>query len=205
MARNVEDCALFMAAIAGPNARVPIALNASGADFLVPLQRIFKGTRIALYHDVNGQLPIASSEYVFQQLGCDVEHQLPDFTAADSAFKTLRAWSMATNHSQRLKKHRALNKDSLIWNIEQGMLLRGSDIAAAEQQRSRFFQRVSDFRQTHELLVLPMSQVRPFDATLEYPADTEGVTMNAYIDWLKSCYYLSTIDPGALGRLRVHP
>jgi amidase len=206
MARNVEDCALFMAAIAGPDARVPIALNAPGADFLAPLQRDFKGTRIALCHDFNGQLPIANdvatviagSEYVFQQLGCDVEHQCPDFDGADTAFKTLRAWSMAATHSQRLIKHRALYKDSLIWNIEQGMLLSGSDIAEAEQQRSRLFQHISTFMETHEFLVLPVCQVSPFDATLEYPTDIEGAPMDTYIDWMKSCYYLSTIGLPAI-------
>jgi amidase len=206
MARSVEDCALFMAAIAGPDTRVPIALDEPGTAFLEPLKRDFKGTRIALSHGFNGQLPIASevakviadSASVFRQLGCDVEHQCPDFTGADAAFKTLRAWSMASTHSQLLTKHRALYKASLIWNIEQGLLLSGSDIAEAEQQRSRLFQHVSVFMETHEFLVLPVCQVSPFDATLEYPTEIEGVRMNTYIDWMKSCYYLSTIGLPAI-------
>jgi amidase len=206
MARNVEDCALFMAAIAGPDARVPIALNEPGSDFLSPLQRDFSGTRIALSHDFNGQLPIASevatviagSTSVFQQLGCRVEHECPDFTGADNAFKTLRAWSMASTHGPRLAEHRTLYKTSLIWNIEQGMGLKGADIAAAEQQRSRLFERVSRFMQTHEFLVLPVCQVSPFDVTVEYPTDINGVSMDTYIDWMKSCYYLSTIGLPAI-------
>jgi amidase len=86
----------------------------------------------------------------------------------------------------------------LIWNIEQGLLLSGSDIAEAEQQRSRLFQHVSVFMETHEFLVLPVCQVSPFDATLEYPTEIEGVRMNTYIDWMKSCYYLSTIGLPAI-------
>jgi amidase len=206
MARSVEDCALFMAAIAGPDIRVPIALNEPGSDFLAPLKRDFKGTRIALSSNFNGQLPIASevatviadSTSVFQQLGCTVEHECPDFAGADAAFKTLRAWSMASTHSQRLVEHRALYKESLIWNIEQGQRLSGSDIAEAEQHRSRLFQRVSAFMETHEFLVLPVCQVIPFDATLEYPTEIEGVPMDSYIDWMKSCYYLSTIGLPAI-------
>jgi amidase len=206
MARTVEDCALFMAAIAGPDARVPIALTAPGTDFLAPLARDFKDTRIAFSPDFGGQLPvardvtqvIARSAGVFEDLGCTVAHECPDFSGADTTFKTLRAWSMAATHGQRLNKHRDLYKDSLIWNIEQGLGLTGADIAAAEQQRSQLFQRVNSFMQTHEFLVLPVCQVSPFDASLEYPTEIEDVQMSTYIDWMKSCYYLSSIGLPAI-------
>jgi amidase len=39
--------------------------------------------------------------------------------------------------------------------------------------------------------VLPTTQVPPFDVTLPYPADIDGVKMETYIDWMKSCYFIS--------------
>ncbi len=201
MARTVEDCALLLAAIAGPDPRVPIALNAPGTDFLAPLSRDFKGVRIGFSTDFSGQLPVSAtvrqvisdSAGVFESLGCSLNEACPDFTDADLVFKTLRAWSMAAAHGARLGQHRDLYKNSLIWNIEQGIGLSGADIATAEQMRTRLFQRVSAYMEDVEFLVLPVCQVTPFNASLEYPTEIEGVVMETYIDWMKSCYYLSSI------------
>ena len=43
MARNVDDCALLLSAIAGEDSRVPISITEAGERFLEPLEREFKG------------------------------------------------------------------------------------------------------------------------------------------------------------------
>jgi amidase len=50
----------------------------------------------------------------------------------------------------------------------------------------------------YEFIVLPVSQVLPFDVKMEYPTEIEGVKMNSYIDWMKSASYISTIGNPAL-------
>jgi amidase len=45
--------------------------------------------------------------------------------------------------------------------------------------------------QEYEYLVLPVSQVPPFDVTQEYVTEIEGQKMETYIDWMKSSYYIS--------------
>ena len=47
MARNVDDCALLLSAIAGEDSRVPISITEAGERFLEPLEREFKGVNIA--------------------------------------------------------------------------------------------------------------------------------------------------------------
>jgi amidase len=47
--------------------------------------------------------------------------------------------------------------------------------------------------QTYEFLILPVSQVPPFDAKQRYIKEINGEKMGAYIDWIKSCYYITTI------------
>ena len=47
MARNVEDTALFLSAIAGPDARSPLSIHESGARLAEPLERDCKGLCIA--------------------------------------------------------------------------------------------------------------------------------------------------------------
>jgi amidase len=53
--------------------------------------------------------------------------------------------------------------------------------------------RVMGVLQDHEYMVFPVSQVTPFAATTEYPTAIEGEPMHTYIDWMKSCYDLSSI------------
>ena len=42
-----------------------------------------------------------------------------------------------------------------------------------------------------EFLSLPVSPVPPFDATEPYVRRINDVAMDTYIDWMKSCYYIS--------------
>ena len=37
------------------------------------------------------------------------------------------------------------------------------------------------------MLALPVSQVVPFDVELDWPREVEGVAMETYIDWMRSC------------------
>jgi amidase len=45
--------------------------------------------------------------------------------------------------------------------------------------------------QTYEFLILPVTQVVPFDVKQRYVTEIEGVPMGTYIDWMKSCYYVT--------------
>jgi len=99
MARTVQDVALILTAIAGPDPRSPIAIAEPASLFARPLSRDFKGVRIAWSRNLGG-LPvdpavtgvIEGKRDVFQTLGCTLKDTEPDFTAADEIFKTWRAW-----------------------------------------------------------------------------------------------------------------
>ena len=43
----------------------------------------------------------------------------------------------------------------------------------------------------YEFLILPVSQVPPFDVTQRYVREINGVQMETYLDWMRSCYYIS--------------
>jgi len=40
--------------------------------------------------------------------------------------------------------------------------------------------------------------VPPFDVNQPYPTEIEGVPMNSYIDWMKSCYFISILETPAI-------
>ena len=200
MARTVGDLALHLSAIAGPDNRSPISIDQPGAAFAAPLERDFSGVRIAYMPDLDGlpvdprvALIIKNCVGVLESLGCVLDEAAPDFSNADEVFKTLRAWGTASVRSELLEQHRDLIKGTIISEIETGLKLKASDVGKAEAMRTAYFNRVNSFMNTYEFMVMPVNQVPPFDATTEYPTEINGVQMESYIDWMKSCYYISSL------------
>jgi amidase len=205
MARTVKDAALMLSAIAGPDARSPISITEPGSLFHRPLDRDFKGVRIAWSRSLGG-LPvdprvtavIEEKRHVFESLGCITKDLEPDFEGADEAFKVWRAWRVELGFAELLEKYRNVVKDTVIWNIEEGSKLSGPQIGAAERKRTDLYHRIRKLMETYEYLVLPVSQVPPFDVKERYVQEINGQVMETYIDWMKSCYYISAIGNPAI-------
>ena len=204
MARTVADVALLLSALAGPDARAPIALPEPGATFARPLGRNFAGTRVAWTRGLG--LPYApevrsavdAQRTVFEQLGCIVEEAEPDFSDADEVFKVWRAWSFELSLGKELDQHPEQLKETVRWNIEQGRQLTGPQLGRAEAQRTQLYHRVRRFMERYEFFILPVSQVLPFSVDTPFISEIAGVPMHSYIDWMKSCYYISTVGNPAL-------
>ncbi|RIK41891.1 MAG: amidase [Chloroflexi bacterium] len=198
MARTVEDVALMLSVIAGPDPRSPIAIREPGSFFARPLERDFSGVRIAWSRDL-GSFPvdprvtavIDSRRAVFADLGCIVEEGEPDFRDADEIFKVWRAWSFAVSYADLVQRHRNQVKETVAWNVEAGLKLSGPQLGQAEVKRTQLYHRVREFMETYEFLVLPVSQVPPFEVTTEYITEINGLPMETYIDWMQSCYFIT--------------
>ena len=89
-------------------------------------------------------------------------------------------------------------KETILWEIDRGERLSVAEIAWAESKRSELYHRMREFMQRFEFFVLPVSQVPPFDVDEPYVTSIEGVTMETYIDWMKSCYYISILGNPAI-------
>jgi amidase len=128
---------------------------------------------------------------VFEDLRFIVEDGEPDVTGGDEVFQTLRAWAFAQDRGADYRQHRALMKDTVIWNVEQGLKLTAADVARAEEQRAALSRRVQTFLERYEFLVLPVSQVAPFPVDVEWVREINGVRMDTYIDWMATCYAIT--------------
>jgi amidase len=194
MARTVADTALLLSVLAGPDPRSPIAITELGDRFRAPLDRDFRGVRVAWSPDLGG-LPVdrritavlESQRKTFESLGCIVDDRDPDLTDARDVFQVFRAWAFALKYGPLLGTHRDQMKDTVIWNIEAGLRLTGRDVADAEVKRTRLYHRVRTFMATYEFVVLPVTQVPPFDVTAPYVTEINGVALPTYIDWMRSC------------------
>ncbi|MGD2141212.1 MAG: amidase [Burkholderiales bacterium] len=205
MARTVADVALMMSAIAGPDARAPISIEQPGAMFMQSLQRDWTGVRVAWSRDLGG-LPIEpqvtgvleSHRKVLEDLGCQVEEADPDLGDADEIFQVLRAWNFELSYGELLKTHRDQMKDTVVWNIEQGAKLSGPQVAAAERKRTALFHRMRQFMDNYDFLIAPVVQVLPFDVSVPYVTEINSQKLDTYLDWMKSCYWISVSGQPAL-------
>jgi amidase len=205
IARTVEDAALMLSVLSGPDLRSPLSLPENGDVFRKPLERDLKGVRIAWSADLGG-LPVDSrvtatleaQREVFADLGCIVEEGFPDFSDADEIFKNFRAWFYEINLGSLLPEHRDKMKETVVWNIEAGMKLSGPELGRAEVKRTALFHRVREFMQDYDFLALPVSQVPPFPIEQEFVSEINGVKMETYLDWMRSCYFISVTGQPAI-------
>lgn len=205
LARSVGDLALSFSTIAGPDPRDPLSVDERGDIFAGPLDRAFKGVRIAWFKDLGG-LPIDprvryvvdAQRATFESLGCIVEQAEPNFAPAEISFRILRAWSSAVKYGDQLRRHPDAFKATLKGEIEQGLHYSAADIARAEVAHGQLWRSFQAFLANYDYFILPTTQVPPFDVTIEYPTEINGAPMNSYIDWMKSCWYISaTGNPAA--------
>ena len=205
MGRSVADVALLLSAMAGPDARSPISLSDSGSVFAAPLDRGFKGVRIAWWKNLGG-VPVDrrvrdvvnAQRSVFESHGCIVDDAEPDFTDFDPVFKTVRALAFVTGVAPRVAGHREQVKETILWEIDRGERLTAAEIAWAETKRSELYDRMRRFMKRYDFFVLPSTQVPPFDVNRPYVTEIDGVAMETYIDWMKSCYYISLVGNPAI-------
>jgi len=205
LGRSVADLALVLSTLAGPDARAPLSINESGELFARPLNRNFKGARIAWFKNLGGvpfdlrvRTVVDAHRSTFESLGCIVEQAEPDFASAEITFRTLRAWDSANTYGERLSKHPDAFKDTLKGEIEEGLRLTGVDVARAETAHGQLWRLFQAFLEKYEYFVLPTTQLPPFDVNTPFPNEIAGVKLDRYIDWMKSCWYISaTGNPAA--------
>jgi amidase len=205
LGRSVADLALALSTIAGPDSRAPLSIDEPGERFARPLDRSFKGVRVAWFKDLGGvpfdarvRTIVDGHRATFESLGCIVEQAEPDFAPAEISFRVIRAWNSAHMYGDRLRQHPEAFKDTLKREIEEGLRLTGADLARAEVAHVEIWRRFQRFLEKYEYFVLPTTQLPPFDIETPYPTAIAGTKFGNYIDWMKSCWYISaTGNPAA--------
>jgi amidase len=198
MARTVADTALLLSVMAGPDSRSAMSLDEPGARFAQPLDAKVDSKRIAWCPTLAGAVfekrvidVFERHRKTFESLGCVVEEAQPDLTDADEIFRTWRAATFFSRFDELLRQHPNQLKDTVVEEIERGRRLTVSDLARADTAWSRLLERTGDFMSRYDYWVLPTVQVAPFDVNQPYPREIEGVAMRSYIDWMRSCYYIT--------------
>lgn len=198
MARDVEDIALGMTAIAGPDPAGPHGYPVQGS-FGAALQRDLTGVRIGWSADFGLGVPVdrevlrvlESQLAVFADLGASVEEAAPDLREADEVFGTTRAFDFALNYGDLVIEHGEVIKPEVRWNVVKGWELTGQDLVDAALARTRLDTSVREFFGKYDVFASPATQVLPFDAAERYPTSVNGVEFETYLDWMRSACLIS--------------
>src|SRR5204862_2548825 len=134
-----------------------------------PLDRSFKGVRVAWFNNLGGapfdprvRAVVDGHRKTFESLGCVVEEAEPDFIPAEIAFRRLRAWCSANTYRERLAAHPEAFKDTLKQEIEEGLRLTAAELGETETAHSLMWRRFQAFLEKYEYFVLPTTQLPPF-------------------------------------------
>jgi len=205
LGRSTADLALALSTIVGPDINSPLSINEPGSLFARPLERSFKGVRVAWFKDLNSipidprvRIAVDAQRKTFESLGCIVEQAEPDFAPAEIAFRILRSWNSAGSYGTMLQQHPEAFKDTLSGEIKEGLALSASDITRAEIAHTQLWRQFQTFLEKYEYFILPTTQLPPFDVNIPWPTEINGIHFANYIDWMKSCWYISaTGNPAA--------
>jgi amidase len=205
IARTAEDAAWLLSIQAGDDPRITLGCCGDPTVYREPLERDFTGVRIA-WSPTLGSLPVESgvrdalqkSLTRFTDLGAILEEAEPDLRIADNAFQVMRALHLVNSLGVHYRNHKALLKDTAVWNVEQGLKLTGEQIAEAQAQQSTCFERMRRFLTKYDYFICPVNQVLPFDLKTPYPTQIDGTQLNTYLDWMMSaCRITMTSHPAA--------
>lgn len=188
MARNSGDAALLFSVMTG--------------DPEPELERDFRGVRVGWLSEIDGMpfepavLDTAkAARQRLESIGCRVADVTLDFRGADEAFRILRAREFHALHGDKPVERM---KETVQQEIRRGAVLSGEEIRRAlslrEEVRGRAFALLAKW----EFLALPTVQVLPFPIEQPYVTEINGIPMDTYIDWMRSCYYISILGIPAL-------
>lgn len=210
MGRSVDDVRLANRAVNAPSLRRPIdelakALRAEtltenrGHAGTGPTPRDPKRLRVAFTIDGHGQMPVdvpvrramRHVAHLLREAGVEVIEACPDMAGADECFQVLRGLYFVENLGPLYETDRPRLKDTVAWNVEFGLGLDAARIGAAQRARSELFRRMAAFVGEVDAWLLPTAQVLPFSHRVPYPTEINGQPLATYIDWLRSCYWIT--------------
>jgi amidase len=204
MGRNVQDTAMLLSTMAGYHPASPSSLNEDPSQFSKPLERDFKQTKIGWLGDFNGYLAMESGVLDlcqnalqgFNDIGCTLENTRLDFSMEKlwQTWLTFRHWLVRGRALPLYQdpETRSLLKPEAIWEIEGGADISADQVYAASVARGEWYAALQNAFESYDFLVLPTAQVFPFDASIHWPKQIAGRTMDTYHRWME------VVVPGTL-------
>ena len=205
LARCVEDVALLLSVVAGPDFDDPTSL---GADAFAlpnfqrePLLNLRIGAKLDL-----GIVPIDSEVRPVLEAAVAgvaglygrVDEACPDFRGAMEAFMRLRGPILYRTLGHLLERDHEKLTPSVVWNVKRGIGVSADEYLAAEEQRSRIWHNVADFFRGHDILLCAATSIAAFPNTQSDVLLIDGKPMASIIDYMAPTATMSLFGLPAL-------
>ena len=191
MARSVPDIALMLDAMGALSPHDPLSRPPPAGGFQASMRRGRPPRRIGFsanlgLRSIDPEVGRVCENAVqgFKALDCAVEGATPDFSGAIDCFQVLRALMFAGVRGDLVAAERDRINPDIVWNIEKGLKLSGTEIIAAQRARDALFHRVAQYFDMFDLLACPTVAVPPFPVEQRFPTQIAGEKLATYIDWM---------------------
>ena len=195
MARNVQDTALFLDAMAGYDPVWPLSWPAPAVSYRETVRIASGPVRVAFAPTLNGFAPVEPDVLAVLNTAMDTlanaDHQIsaacPDLPDLNRTYRTLRAMFWAALPGRAPAQVQAGFKPTLHDNIADGKHpnLTVEDAYDAQIGRSTLYNNMQQFLQAHDVLACPVVGLSPGPVEQEYPTAVNGEPVGDYVDWLK--------------------
>jgi amidase len=205
MARDVQSLAMLLQTQSGQHPNTPLSIAACAQSMPASGQFSLKNCRVGWLGDLQGHLAtepgvLAQCEQALQRMAssgagvspCDLG--MP----AEQVWETWRVWRKALVGSRiapfLLKaSNRELIKAEALWEYDQSLDLKGSELMRASVQRTSFYQSMLRVFEQHDFIALPAVQVWPFPVEQRWPQEIITVngarSMDTYHRWMECTIY----------------
>lgn len=178
MARTVRDAALLLQAMAGPDPRDPLSIDAPPEDYLAALDGDLKGLRVVWSADL-GYAAVdpevraiaAAAARRFAELGCTFEERDPGWADPAPFHQVIYEVSIAARQIDRADERPEWIEPTLMQLIERARRVSAIEHGKALLQRSVFYNEARRFFERCDLLLTPQM---PLGAWSVEPGPNEG-------------------------------
>ena len=206
MGRDVRDTALLLSVMNGGTPAVPCTPELDRAALLDLRPRDLEGLRVAYAPDLGGRVPVEPAvRAVLDDLarrlegaGARVELDCPDLSGGDEAFRTLRAAEFRRLWGGLLDEQPDSFLDFVAGNIREGDATTGPGVMAAYAEVTRLTRAAARYFDDVDLVIAPVAQVLPFDASLDWAHEVAGVPMGDYLEWMRAAWLFTPLGVPAL-------
>ena len=202
MAREVGDTALLLSAMAGDDARDPLAYTLPGEPvrgrperYAPPPEVRLETLCVAFTEDFGFAPTEAHIRRVFRArvaalapLFGRVAEATPDCDGADDSFAVLRASLFLSNHIKTYRERPEMLGSNIRANVEEGLRYDLEDYGRAAAAQTRIYRSFVEFFTGFDVLISPTITLSPRPWRELYPAEIDGVATRSYFHWLALAY-----------------
>jgi Asp-tRNA(Asn)/Glu-tRNA(Gln) amidotransferase A subunit family amidase len=179
--RTVRDAALMLSAIAGPDHRDPLTIDAAPEDYVAACDGDLRGLRVAWSPDL-GYLPVdrqvrAITEAAarrFSDLGCTLDAPHLGWPDMREPHRVIWEVGVAARHQDRAREHPDWIEPSLMRMVVGAGRISALEYGRALLTRTPFYQAVRTFFDKYDLLLTPTMPVSAWPVEPDSRAVIDG-------------------------------